>query len=144
MWLDVRGVVDDVRVPLAECAVFVCPVLAGSGVRVKLLEAFASGIPVVSTVVGAEGLVYPTDPVCSIADSAEEFADRILQLLSEPEHAESVACAARRLVETDWDAEENTRRLVARYHDLLREKATRVLVNGTLCEPASEPGLAGR
>ena len=42
--------------PLARYAVFVCPILSGSGVRVKLLEAFAAGIPVVSTQVGAEGL----------------------------------------------------------------------------------------
>jgi GT2 family glycosyltransferase len=143
-WLDVRGVVEDVRTHLAECAVFVCPVLAGSGVRVKLLEAFASGIPVVSTAVGAEGLLYATNPVCTTADSAEEFADRILALLSEPELAESVARAARGLVESDWDAEENTRRLVARYRDILREKATKSLLNGTVGESVSEPGFAGR
>lgn len=140
-WLDVRGVVEDVRAHLAECTAFVCPVLAGSGVRVKLLEAFASGIPVVSTPVGAEGLLYARGPVCNLADSAEEFADRILQLLSEPEHAEAIARAARELVEQDWDAEQNTQRLVARYRELLREKATKALVNGTVRGQVSEPGF---
>ena len=55
--LDMLGYVEDIREPLAKYAVFVCPILSGSGVRVKLLEAFAAGIPVVSTSVGAEGLV---------------------------------------------------------------------------------------
>src|ERR1039458_9264561 len=47
--LDLLGYVEDVREPLARHAVFVCPILSGSGVRVKLLEAFATGIPAVST-----------------------------------------------------------------------------------------------
>ena len=47
--LEMLGYVEDVREPLARYAVFVCPILSGSGVRVKLLEAFAAGIPVVST-----------------------------------------------------------------------------------------------
>ncbi|MGC2661178.1 MAG: glycosyltransferase, partial [Bryobacteraceae bacterium] len=50
------GRVPDIREPLERYAVFACPILSGSGVRVKLLEAFAAGIPVVSTRIGAEGL----------------------------------------------------------------------------------------
>ncbi len=53
--LDMLGYVEDVREPLSRYSVFVCPILSGSGVRVKLLEAFAAGIPAVSTVVGAGG-----------------------------------------------------------------------------------------
>jgi O-antigen biosynthesis protein len=45
-----------VREPLGCCAAFVCPILSGSGMRLKLLEAFAAGIPVVSTRLGAEAL----------------------------------------------------------------------------------------
>ena len=54
--IELRGFVEDVREPLGRYAVFVCPILSGSGMRVKLLEAFAAGIPVVSTPLGAEGL----------------------------------------------------------------------------------------
>jgi len=54
--LELLGFVEDIREPLAKYSVFVCPILSGSGVRVKLLEAFAAGIPVVSTHIGAEGL----------------------------------------------------------------------------------------
>ena len=62
------GYVEDVREPLARYAVFVCPILSGSGVRVKLLEAFAAGIPVVSTWVGAEGLAVKDGEFCALAD----------------------------------------------------------------------------
>ena len=58
--IELRGFVEDVREPLARYAVFVCPILSGSGMRVKLLEAFAAGIPVVSTRIGAEGLAAKT------------------------------------------------------------------------------------
>ena len=47
--IECLGFVEDIREALARYAVFVCPILSGSGVRVKLLEAFAGGIPVVST-----------------------------------------------------------------------------------------------
>jgi glycosyltransferase involved in cell wall biosynthesis len=53
--VELLGFVEDIRTELARRALFVCPILNGSGVRVKLLEAFAAGIPVVSTTIGAEG-----------------------------------------------------------------------------------------
>ncbi len=126
-WLSILGAVEDVRLHLRECAAFVCPVLTGSGVRVKLLEAFASGIPVIATSIGAEGLVVPDRPVCAVADSPEDFAESVLQLLTNPVKGSQMALAARAMVEADWDAEKNTRRLVDRYHQLLKEKATRQL-----------------
>ena len=57
--------------PLGRYAVFVCPILGGSGMRVKLLEAFASGIPVVSTRLGAEGLTENNPEICALADDPE-------------------------------------------------------------------------
>ncbi len=45
--IDLLGFVDDIQPLFSSCALFVCPIRSGSGVRVKLLEAFASGIPVV-------------------------------------------------------------------------------------------------
>ena len=72
--LELLGCVEDVREPLARYAVFVCPILSGSGVRVKLLEAFAAGIPVVSTTVGAEGLARQDGEFCALADDAAGFA----------------------------------------------------------------------
>ena len=116
------GYVDDVREPLGRYALFVCPILSGSGVRVKLLEAFAAGIPVVSTVVGAEGLARKDGDVCALADDPARFAERVLELFESPQVAAAMARRARAEVETNWDMAAITARLVESYRALWEEK----------------------
>ncbi|MGH9662729.1 MAG: glycosyltransferase [Bryobacteraceae bacterium] len=118
--VELAGFVDDIREPLARCAVFVCPILSGSGVRVKLLEAFAAGIPVVSTVVGAEGLARRDGEFCRLASDPAAFARHTLALLaaSDPE----MTARARAHVERHWDMAAITARLVESYREVLREK----------------------
>jgi glycosyltransferase involved in cell wall biosynthesis len=120
--LDMLGYVDDVRGPLARYAVFVCPILTGSGVRVKLLEAFAAGIPVVSTTVGAEGLAVTDGEICRLADSPEGFAERVLELWENPLEAADMARRARAEVEAHWDMQAITRKLVESYQKMVQEK----------------------
>jgi len=120
--VDVLGYVDDVRGTLARYAVFVCPILSGSGVRVKLLEAFAAGIPVVSTTLGAEGLAVEDAEFCRLADSPESFAEQVLALWGNPQEAAAMARRARTEVETHWDMSAITRKLVESYGELVREK----------------------
>jgi len=123
--LQMLGYVEDVREALARYAIFVCPILSGSGVRVKLLEAFAAGIPVVSTKVGAEGLAVKDGEFCALADAAGEFAGRVVALLRDPERAAAMAERARAEVEAQWDMAAITRRLVESYHDVVNEKRER-------------------
>jgi glycosyltransferase involved in cell wall biosynthesis len=120
--LEMLGYVEEIREPLARYAVFVCPILSGSGVRVKLLEAFAAGIPVVSTKVGAEGLAVSDGEFCALADDPAGFAERVLTLLRDPERAAAMATRARAEVETNWDMGAITRRLVEGYREIVREK----------------------
>jgi len=120
--LEMRGYVEDVREPLGRYAVFVCPILSGSGVRVKLLEAFSAGIPVVSTRVGAEGLAGKDGEFCALADDPEGFAERVLGLFDQPKQAAEMAARARAEVEAHWDMAVLTRRLVEGYRELVREK----------------------
>ncbi|MEJ7608831.1 MAG: glycosyltransferase [Bryobacteraceae bacterium] len=88
-----RGFVEDILQPLATAGVFVCPILSGSGMRVKLLEAFAAGIPVVSTRIGAEGLATTDGEYCALADEPEEFATRVVELMNDPSRAQQMAAA---------------------------------------------------
>ena len=67
------------------------PILSGSGVRVKLLEAFAAGIPVVSTRLGAEGLAAKDGEICALADDPQDFAERVVDLLRDPRKAAEMA-----------------------------------------------------
>jgi GT2 family glycosyltransferase/glycosyltransferase involved in cell wall biosynthesis len=120
--MEMLGFVEDVREPLAYYALFVCPILSGSGVRVKLLEAYAAGIPVVSTRVGAEGLGVKDGEFCALADDPAEFAAHVLALLRDPEKAAAMAERARTEVETNWDMAVITGRLVESYRNLVKEK----------------------
>ena len=114
--IELTGFVEDVREPLARYAIFVCPILSGSGVRVKLLEAFAAGIPVVSTRLGAEGLTQKDGDICALADDPGEFAQKILELLANPQRAQEMACRARAEVTEHRDMRGMTVRLVESYN----------------------------
>jgi GT2 family glycosyltransferase/glycosyltransferase involved in cell wall biosynthesis len=120
--IEMLGTVEDVRPLLEACSVFICPVLSGSGVRVKLLEAFSAGIPVVSTHIGAEGLAAVDGEICALADSPEQFAQRTIEMLRNPAPAEHMAVRARTEMETNWDSAQVTARLYASYRELLVSK----------------------
>jgi glycosyltransferase involved in cell wall biosynthesis len=120
--IELRGFVEDVRDPLGECALFVCPILSGSGMRVKLLEAFAAGIPVVSTRVGAEGLAEQDGEYCALADDAEGFARRVVDLMNDYDSARAMAARARRLVENTRDMRVITSKLVESYRSEVERK----------------------
>jgi glycosyltransferase involved in cell wall biosynthesis len=117
--IEMVGFVEDVREPLRRYSLFVCPILAGSGVRVKLLEAFAAGIPVVSTRLGAEGLADKDGEVCALADDPEAFAAHVVHLLRLPEEAEALARRARAEV-AKRDMRAMTERLVECYRAEVR------------------------
>ncbi|HVX66527.1 MAG TPA: glycosyltransferase, partial [Bryobacteraceae bacterium] len=117
--IEILGRVEDVREPLSRYAVFVCPVLSGSGVRVKLLEAFAAGIPAVSTPLGAEGLARKDGDLCLLAERPGDFARHILELFSDGEKAAAMAARARREVESGWDSHALTSRLLDSYREAL-------------------------
>ena len=104
--IEVTGRVDDIAPYYRSSAVFVAPVLQGSGTRLKILEAMASGCPVVSTTIGAEGLGTRSGQELLLADTAPAMADAIVRLLEHPDESAALARRARALVEArfDWDA----------------------------------------
>ncbi|HEY2843834.1 MAG TPA: glycosyltransferase [Bryobacteraceae bacterium] len=119
--IEMIGFVEDVREPLMRYSLFVCPILAGSGVRVKLLEAFAAGIPVVSTRLGAEGLADTDGEICALADDPAAFAAHAVRLLRNPEEAAALAGRARAEVVAKRDMRAMTGRLVESYRAEVRK-----------------------
>jgi glycosyltransferase involved in cell wall biosynthesis len=94
----VEASVADLAPCYAAAEVVAVPVRAGGGTRIKMLEAFAHGVPVVSTPVGAEGLDVEAGAHLLIADDANEFATACLRLAEDPDLARAQAARARTLV----------------------------------------------
>ncbi len=98
------GYLDDIRTALSEASVCVVPLRAGGGTRLKILEAWAAGVPVVSTPIGAAGLAGAENSrELLIAGDAEDFASAVIGLLTDAARRESLATAARTLASSDYD-----------------------------------------
>lgn len=100
----VTGYVDDVRPYIASASVYVVPLRIGGGTRLKVLEAMAMGKAIVSTTLGCEGfegLVAGRELL--IADTPEEFARQVIELLRDAPHREKLGQAARRFVKERYD-----------------------------------------
>ncbi len=77
------GMIPDVTPEYAQAGVVVVPLRAGSGTRIKILEAFSFRRPVVSTTIGAEGLCVTHEKHLLIADTPEEFAAACARLMTD-------------------------------------------------------------
>lgn len=90
---------------IRRASVAIVPLISGSGTRIKILEAMASGVPVVSTSIGAEGLEVSHERDILIADGDEEQADAITRLFDDPGLRDRLGRSGRSLVEDryDWD-----------------------------------------
>ncbi len=109
--IEVAGEVDDAVIELARAEVAIVPLLAGSGTRLKILEAWAAGTPVVSTSIGAEGLPVRNEEHLLLADGANSFAAAVSRSLACKELRESLAASGRLLLEKEFTWEKAWARL---------------------------------
>jgi glycosyltransferase involved in cell wall biosynthesis len=107
----VTGTVSDVRPYIALSDIVVVPLTVGGGTRIKLLEAFASRVAVVSTSKGAQGIAAAGSAEVAIADTAEEMAKEILVLLDDPIRRNLQIDRAYKLVESQFSWQSLIRRL---------------------------------
>ena len=101
----VTGPVPDMRPYLAASAVAIAPLQIGSGTRLKILEAFAMRKAVVSTSIGCEGLAVVPGKHLFIADLPAEFAQAVVNLLTNQEMRTTLGNAGRALVEEKYSWE---------------------------------------
>ena len=84
----------------------VAPIVSGAGTRLKVMEAFAAGVPLVSTTLGCEGIDAHDGREVLLADAPDGFAAAVERLVRNPVRAQALARNARRLVERryGWEA----------------------------------------
>jgi len=100
--VEATGYLPDPKAHLEETAVFVVPLHAGGGMRVKILDAWSQGLPVVSTTVGADGIDAWHMENIYLAVSPEAFAAGVVEIAENPELAENLAAGGRRTLDTAY------------------------------------------
>lgn len=101
-----HGRAPDTRPLIRRATILICPLRVGGGMRLKLLEFFAMGKPVVSTTIGAEGNLACDDEHIILRDSPTEYADALVWLLNSPDKRQELGASARLLAEEQysWDS----------------------------------------
>jgi glycosyltransferase involved in cell wall biosynthesis len=101
--LTVTGYVDDPLPYLQDASMMMVPLKAGGGMRVKILNALAQGIPMVTTTVGCEGIAVTHDKDILIADEPAAFAEASLRLLTDPALNQRISQNGRDMVIREYD-----------------------------------------
>ena len=119
------GLVPDIRPYAAISSVFVVPLLSGSGTRLKILDAMAMGIPVVSTSIGAEGLDVEHGANILLGDSPPDFGSAVIDLMENEVKAKAISNRARALVQEQYSWENIWPYLLAQYATTMPAELTR-------------------
>lgn len=97
-YVEFTGYVDDVRDYLGICKTFVCPMTFGSGIKTKILEAMAMGLPVVTTSIGAENIEALDGVDWYIEDNPVKFANYILRIMDDDNLRKQMSLNARNFI----------------------------------------------
>lgn len=128
--IEVTGGVESVVPYLARSSVMVVPLTLGSGTRLKILEAFAAGKPVVSTTKGAEGIDYREGSDLFIADDPAAMADAVIRIWDDRELRDAMRRSALELVERDYSWESAGRRIAGLFDSRQAVQAARPALAG--------------
>lgn len=101
--IEATGYLSNIDKHLAQTAVFVVPLLSGAGMRVKILDAWCWGLPVVSTSVGIEGMRSSNGENVAIADDPETFAEAVIRMMRDRGFADRISMGGRETVEQFYD-----------------------------------------
>ena len=116
--IDIVGEVPDAKAFVANHDVAIVPLLSGSGIRIKIIESMAMGKTVITTRVGAEGILYDEEVNIIIAENKAKMVEAIRAINENPQIAVKIGQAARRLVEETYDNRKIIARLLMFYEQI--------------------------
>ena len=115
----VVGEVPDANYFIASKQINIVPLLSGSGIRVKIIEAMSIGKPVVTTTIGAQGIDYTDGENLLIADTPSDFVRQINRCVNDKDFCQRIGQNAFNLIATHYDNDALAQRLLAFYQRLL-------------------------
>lgn len=115
----VLGEVPDAMYFISSKQINVVPLLSGSGIRVKIIEAMSVGKVVVTTTIGAEGIGCTDGVDVLIADTPEQYVDQLYRCVSDPAFRQEIGSHAARLVAERFGCKQLTGRLLDFYYQIL-------------------------
>ena len=130
--IEATGYIPDVRPYFERSDVYIVPIRVGGGTRIKILDAFAAGIPVVSTSIGCEGLRVQDGRHLMIRDDPEDFAEAVIHLAENVELRQALASTARKLVEEQYSWRKVGREFREIYHAVISSESNQTKKRGDL------------
>jgi glycosyltransferase involved in cell wall biosynthesis len=115
--VELLGFVDDLVPVMRDAAVYVVPLRAGSGTRLKVLEAMAFGKAIVTTHIGSEGITLQDGVNALYADDADAFAAAVVRVMDDRELGLRLGKRARALAVAQYDWKAITARMLPAYAD---------------------------
>jgi len=124
--VQVPGFVDDVRPYFQKATIFVCPITGGGGTRLKILDAMAMGMPIVSTTFAASGLALRDETHLLMADTPETFHEQVVRLLGDTNLRQRLAQEAVDVVRQTYSWNTIGRSLVAAYEEAFERERRKI------------------
>lgn len=118
----VEGEVGDIRQVLGRASVLLAPIRNGRGTKYKVLESMATGLPVVTTPIGIEGIEAGDEREVLIAETERELAKKTVEILKNPKKGSKLAEWAKLLVEKEYNWKKISTQLDKIYQELGQKK----------------------
>lgn len=107
----VTGFVDDVAALFSQMDIALLPLRLGAGIKIKVLESLSAGLPVVTSLIGIEGIPAEPNLHYLLGNTAEEFAAQVVQLLSSPNESRAMSENAQGFIRSNFSFDDSAERL---------------------------------
>tara|TARA_B110000503_G_scaffold143419_2_gene244754 strand:- start:2184 stop:3320 length:1137 start_codon:yes stop_codon:yes gene_type:complete len=118
MGIQVLGEIENAWDMMTDSGVMIIPLLSGSGMRIKAIEALAAGRAIVSTPIGVEGIPAEDGTHFMVASTPEKFASNLVSLLENPELASEIGSNGRKWAKTHYENDQLIASMVSNFHEV--------------------------